>query len=268
MSYCSCKFFSRVLKNFVDVTVYIPSMSNGEAAFLTYDHLPEIHLQGKKFRTLYLLHGALDDSTAWLRRTMVSELAEKYQIALIMPSAQNSFYVNTVHGLEYHTFLNEELPIWAEQTFPLSTRSEDRYIAGYSMGGYGALRHGLSHPEKYAGIGFFSGGMDIPALRAVLEPLHYDAIPFDDNFGGTVEGTDNDLYALAKKCKESGVSIPKIYSGCGTEDNFCYDMNKKMVNYLQDIGYSLTYEEIPGMHEWKVWNQLVARFIVTVIVDK
>ena len=118
MSIFQCNFFSKCLGNFVDVTVYVPSYHNGD---ISMGNLPleKIYNKEQRFKTIYLLHGMLDDHSSWMRWSMVEEQAEKYRFALVMPSGQNGFYINAVHGLAYYDFINEELPLWAELNFPL-----------------------------------------------------------------------------------------------------------------------------------------------------
>ena len=64
-------------------------------------------------------------------------------------------------GLNYGTFLLEELPEIARSFFPLSPHRKDNFIAGLSMGGYGAFLMALSQSEKYAAAASLSGILDI-----------------------------------------------------------------------------------------------------------
>ncbi len=264
MSVFQCNFYSKCLANFVDVTVYVPSYHNGD---ITMGDLPMdvIYDKNQKFKTIYLLHGMLDDHSCWMRWSMVEEQAEKHRFALVMPSGQNGFYINAVHGLAYYDFINEELPLWAEMNFPLLEGRENRYIAGLSMGGYGAMRHGLANPDRYAAIGAFSGALDILELKNALEAVstYHNIVDYDNLFGGieAIKGSDNDLYALADKCKEVAKELPKIYITCGTEDVICLNMDRKYRDALLEKGYDVTYYEMPGVHEWKVWNESIKRFM-------
>ena len=264
MSVFQCNFYSKSLANFVDVTVYIPSYHNGD---ITMGDLPldVIYNKNQKFKTIYLLHGMLDDHSSWLRWSMVEEQAEKHRFALVMPSGQNGFYINASHGLAYYDFINAELPLWAELNFPLLEGRENRYIAGLSMGGYGAMRHALANPDKYAAVGAFSGALDIVGLADTLGgvPGMHNIVDYDNLFGGieNIKGTDNDLYALADKCKKTAKQLPRIYITCGTEDVICINMDRQYRDALQEKGYDVTYFEMPGIHEWKVWNESIKRFM-------
>lgn len=260
MSLCTCNFFSKALKHYVDVAVYIPSVHNGDAILKSYE---EMYPPGKKFKTLYLLHGALEDYSAWIRGSSVEFYAEAAELALVMPSGQNSCYVNAVSGLDYFTFISYELPMWAESIFPLLTDRQDRYIAGLSMGGYGALRTGLAFPERYAAIGDFSGAVDIIATAEIVQQFGYEVLDYNALYGGVenIKGTDNDLFALSKKCKDSGAPLPSVYIECGTEDLLCYEINKQFGAHLKGLGFDVNYNEVPGVHEWPVWDHAVDKFI-------
>ena len=88
---------------------------------------------------LYLLHGLGDDHTAWVRRSNIDRYANREGIAVIMPEVQRGFYTDAVYGPAYFTYITEELPPPVRVAFPGDGRSRPHFIAGLSMGGYGAL---------------------------------------------------------------------------------------------------------------------------------
>ena len=90
---------------------------------------------------------------------MIEALSRQYGVAVIMPDAFLSSYADMAHGLKYQTYLSEELPDIMRGFFPLSDRRADNFLLGCSMGGYGAFRIGLSHPESYSAIGSLSSGI-------------------------------------------------------------------------------------------------------------
>src|ERR671918_410594 len=118
----------------------------------------------KKFRTLYLLHGHSDDHTAWQRWTSIERYAEGLNLAVVMPAVHLSFYNDMAHGGKYWQFISEEVPMLARDMFSLSSKREDNFVAGLSMGGYGAFKLALTHPERYATAASLSGALDISAV--------------------------------------------------------------------------------------------------------
>ena len=110
----------------------------------------------KKYPVLYLLHGHADDNTAWIRKSDLELLVRDHDVIVVMPSAHRSFYTNGKYGHLYFDYITKELPIVVSNFFPASTRREDTFIGGLSMGGYGALKAALSCPEQYAGVAAMS----------------------------------------------------------------------------------------------------------------
>src|SRR5689334_21523460 len=94
----------------------------------------------KDHRTLYLLHGHSDDHTAWMRFSSIEKHVEGLNLAVVMPAVHLSFYTDMVHGGKYWQFVSEEVPALVHNMFSLSTDRRDNFVAGLSMGGYGAFK--------------------------------------------------------------------------------------------------------------------------------
>src|SRR4051795_10646195 len=147
---------------------------------------------------LYLLHGLSDDHTAWLRNTSIDRYAAARGLAVVMPQVQRSFYADEVHGGRYWTFLSEELPEVVGSFFRVSTRREDTYVAGLSMGGYGALKWALREPHRFAAAASLSGALDLAYIQEFDLRPHIRALVarvFPDR---KVAGGDEDLLHLVK----------------------------------------------------------------------
>ena len=118
--------------------------------------------QGRgSYKTLYLLHGMGGDYTTWITKSRVADYVDNTDIAVIMISGDNKCYVDNVHGRKYFTFLTEELIETCTNWFGLSCDRKDRYIAGMSMGGYGAVHAALIKPDVYGKVFSYSGLLDI-----------------------------------------------------------------------------------------------------------
>ena len=215
------------------------------------------------FRVLYLLHGYSDDQTAWQRWTSIERYADGLNLAVVMPAAQNSFYTDMAHGGKFFTFLTEELPTVLHELFPLSSARADTFVAGLSMGGYGAFKLALSHPDRYAAAASLSGAVDISEVvkrnndsdnPAWLEQMQ--------NIFGDLEklmGSPNDLFNLAMKVSQSG-SKPRLFQYCGTED-FLYQDNLRLRDFIRPLGLDYTYEETPGDHSWVHWDRMIQKVL-------
>ena len=214
---------------------------------------------GDKHPTLWLLHGASDNHTIWQRRTSIERYAAPLGLAVVMPNAHLSSYADMKHGGKYYTYISKELPAICRSFFPyMSDKREDTFAAGLSMGGYGALKCGLLAPDTFSAVASLSGGVDA-ADCADAVPGDPHAQLWEDIFGpkDQIRGSDNDLFAVAERlAKNHPEKMPKVYMWCGTED-FLYDQNVRMRDHLSRLGYSLTYEQSPGDHQWKYWDEKI-----------
>ncbi len=221
----------------------------------------QIGLGGKResvFPTLYLLHGLSDDHTIWQRRTSIERYAAQYGIAVVMPNGHRSWYTDMAHGNKYFTFVSEELPRICRSFFNgMSDAPEYNYIAGLSMGGYGALKVAMANPTRYAGVASFSGAMDV--CRYVRDG-HFDRRMWVDVFGEELQiaGTVNDVYGMTEKQIKDGAALSEIYLSCGTEDGLLPD-TRKMHALLDGHGVVHTYREAPGNHSWDFWDGEIQR---------
>ena len=213
----------------------------------------------KKFRTLYLLHGHSDDHTAWQRWTSIERYVEGLNLAVVMPAVHLSFYTDMAYGGNYWQFISEEVPAVVRDIFPLSSERKDNFAAGLSMGGYGAFKLALNHPDSYAAAASLSGALDIrEVVKAHGHPL--DKIWLDEMrtvFGdlSKVPGSKHDLFTLAKKVAKGPVK-PRLYQCCGTEDDLYAD-NVRFRDAVRKLPLDLTYEEGPGEHNWGYWDKMI-----------
>lgn len=135
MALMELTFRSEALNSDQTVTVFLPEPKDLKLAQL-----------GKPFTenlpVLYLLHGHTDNHTAWLRRSNMEAYLHHSDLNMICvcPGMQNFWYTDMVNGWAYFTYMTVELPNFIETVFRASSKREDRFIAGLSMGGYGAFR--------------------------------------------------------------------------------------------------------------------------------
>jgi putative tributyrin esterase len=216
-----------------------------------------------QYRTLYLLHGYSDDHTAWQRWTSIERYAEKYNLAVVMPAVDLSCYTDMAHGGKYWQFVSEEVPAVARDLFPLSAERADNFVAGLSMGGYGAFKMALTHPERFAAAASLSGGVDICAVfKPNDDPGNVAWLEQMRNIFGDlskVQGSSNDLFALVEKVAKGKVK-PKLYQCCGTED-FLYTHNLRFRDFVLKLPLDLTYEEGPGEHNWAYWDAMIQKVL-------
>ncbi len=157
MARFECNVISYVLQRTVDITVIIPTVTIPEA--IAWREKKPSHAVKERYPVLYLLHGVGNNHATWCGYSNIELFAEERNIAVVMMSGENKFYRTVSGGDDYYRFLEEELPEFITNMFPVSGNPEDTYIAGLSMGGAGALMHGIGNPEKYAAVGGFSAAV-------------------------------------------------------------------------------------------------------------
>jgi len=220
--------------------------------------------QRAQYPTLYLLHGLSDDHTIWMRRTSIERYAAAKNLAVVMPAVGRSFYQDMASGARYWTFLSEELPALCRQWFPLSAKREDNFVAGLSMGGYGALRLGLAKPEKFAAAASLSGALDLARrLREAGKPdSRINRAEWTGIFGPELkgEGTDVDLMFLAQQVAGSNAARPSLFLSCGTEDSLIGE-NRAFHQHLDGLHLEHAYQEGAGAHDWAYWDDQIQRVL-------
>ncbi|MBR7178205.1 MAG: acetylesterase [Oscillospiraceae bacterium] len=207
------------------------------------------YLPLKKYKTLYLLHGILGSHVDWVSGTRIQRWAEERDLAVVMPSGENSFYIDRPgFHTDYGRFIGEELVQITRRMFPLSEKREDTFIGGLSMGGFGAMRNGLKYRETFSRIislspalHLFEGGPDLFAgfLGKGLE--QWEEI---------VNSDLNPRWLLGKLGEEK----PGVYLACGDKDDLLPG-SRLYRRLLTEAGVELHYVEDAGGHEWDYWDR-------------
>lgn len=254
MSLLSFSLYSEALNGQTSISLILPAFEQSDR-----DIQP-----GEKFQTLWLLHGGRGDHTDYVRKTAIEHLAVRHRLAVVMPEVGNSFYSDLPSGGKYFTYLSEELPRLLRKYFPLSGLREDNFVAGLSMGGFGAAKLAFNLPQNYAAVGLMSTGPMGPHQLAVTarEANRNIGIDFDLLFGGIdkVPGSINDIWFVLEKAVENNVELPAIYDCCGTED-YGYPRYCQFKELAARLGLKVTFEEGPGAHTWDFWNEYLPKII-------
>lgn len=259
MALLQINFKSEILQAEQSLNVILPQVS-------LYNEDRQKYIKENGFPVLYLLHGLSDDHSIWLRHTSIERYALEYNIAVVMPNAARSFYADMKYGPNYYSYITQEIPHIIRTYFPISKAREDNFIAGLSMGGYGAFMIALRNPVMFEAAASLSGTLDLtPGFSNPEEG--YQKLG-KQIFGSKVEylKSDYNTMKLVKRQTQSGILLPRFFQSCGTED-FLYTTNQRFRAAAVKYGLDLTYEEGPGAHEWGYWDSHLRR-ILTWMLNK
>lgn len=255
MAHFTCNFISYTLRRAVNINVILPSMTCGEA-----EKNGASHKVKAKYPVLYLLHGYGNDNSTWERYTSIERYAEERQIAVVTFSGENNFYLelsqfSEIKGQErlfapdYRAFIQKELPEFVTSVFPISNKRADKFIAGLSMGGFGAMCNGFSKPEAYCAVGAFS-------------PLPTLCTSDYGNFSLLSSAqSKNEPYLLIEKAVKKGKKVPAFYYSYGNKD-FLLDKQVWFKKALDELGIAYHFNNSEDLgHEWAFWDQEVRNFL-------
>lgn len=249
MALIQVNYMSRALYRIVPLNVILP-VDRFDAATNRY-----LASENHKFKTLYLLHGLLGNYTDWISQTRIQKWAEEKNLAVVMPSGDNSFYFRSrTPWNDYESFIGDELVSITRKMFPLSDKREDTFIAGLSMGGYGALRNGIVFSDTFGYIAGLSSAIHI------FEDTSEEAdIGLFDNLEEASK-TDLNPWVAVKDMISDKRSIPKFYMACGTRDEFL-GINRDFRDYLRSNDIDVTWDEEDYGHEWDFWDSQIKKVL-------
>ena len=214
------------------------------------------------YPTLYLLHGLKENCNAWLMNTNIRRLAENSGLAVVMPSAENSFYMDILveNGAlgDFGEYIGRELIEVTREMFPLSCRKEDTFICGLSMGGFGTLRNALKYHDVFGKAAVLSGALHFYEYPQDVVETEGNTIGEPMNFGDLekTRNSDRNPRYLMKQMTDNGVEFPKFYVACGRQD-FLFEANRSIARALRECGAEVTYEDGEGGHHWEFWAEYI-----------
>ncbi len=259
MAFLQINYYSKALGKGSSMNVILPELDNHNPNRTAAD-MTDIPV-------LYLLHGMGDDQSAWPRRTNIERLVQRSNLAVVMPNTDLAWYTNTTYGGHYFDALTSELFATIATMFPqISKKREKHFVAGLSMGGYGALKVAMA-TNYFSYAASLSGAMlqdfTLPQVLATAPRNYWEGIFGDlDKF----KGSNNDLVALAEKQAASKQTLPKLFAWIGKEDPL-YLTNEITIPEFKKLGYEVTYNTDHGRHEWYYWNKNIEKVLEWLPID-
>jgi S-formylglutathione hydrolase FrmB len=234
-------------------------------ATLPYNVILPTHYDKTKtmrYPVLYLLHGLTGHYDNWAAKTQLKEYAAQYQMIIVMPEGNNSWYTDsaTVPTDKYETYILDELIPDVQQRYRALMTSEGRAIGGLSMGGYGALKFGVKHPDMFVFVASLSGALgaaswteaELSGFGGLWKSL---AVIFGP--GDSPARAANDLHKLYRELPADRIAkLPYIYLDCGTEDGLL-SSSRSLADIFVARKIPHEYRELPGIHNWTYWDAQV-----------
>ncbi len=224
-----------------DVSLYIPKQAEGK------DDIPVVTL----------LHGVYGSHWAWasmgkahLRLQTMIDTGEIPPMILAMPSdglwGDGSGYFEH-GGKDFEKWVVEDVPQLVVESTGNALESP-HFIAGLSMGGFGAMRLGARNPQRYQA---FSGHSSVTCLQELPELFVEESI---DAYGQSAE---SDISIQTSILKNQSTLRPFRFD-CGVDDSLI-EPNRALATVLEQANLTFTYEEFPGGHEWPYWEEHVKK---------
>ncbi|WP_439425497.1 alpha/beta hydrolase [Oenococcus alcoholitolerans] len=218
--------------------------------------LPDLISDSTKI--LILLHGMGDDENSWERNTLLDKYLENKSLVVVMPRVDLSYYQNFAKSA-YFDFVAFEILEQMKDVFHLNTARKNTFVAGVSMGGYGALKIVLTFPDKFSACFALSPNTDL--LESWQEDSSREAwfsALFKDK--KTFKNSDNNLFNLIKK-PGTGLDKPFIDIECGRKDHFVHRC-RSFYEQARKAGFNIVFNTYPNeKHEWSFWDRSIAGII-------
>lgn len=263
MSVITWTFESRYLRGNTTVSVLLPDMPRTREPAEYFRSRPP-------HQVLWLLHGTFGDHSDWLRKTNIELYAGERGLAVVMPSALNSDYANWDDfslGYQAYDFLTEELMPMVQQTLPVSARREDNFIAGLSMGGRGAVKYAVNHPDRFAAAAVLSAvpidlaSIDASELASATDFLGSRLRLQVANAGGldAYRSSPDNTWALIDRLAPTG-KLPHLFFAVGEDDMLNDELFPRFAEHAREIGLDAEFWVGPGLrHEWRFWDAAIVR---------
>ena len=215
--------------------------------------LPSVVSSGQKLQAVYLLHGGGGGSRDWTNNSDVARFAES-GLALVMPEAGSSYYTNAVDLPQdrYEDYIVHDLISDVESKFPVAMGRSNRAIVGISMGGFGAVKLALRHPDLFIFVGGLSSAIDVPrrafSIKRLQQSRHYNSI-----FGssGSTTRRENDPFLLGRTANPE--LAPYFFLTCGEQEGLL-PANREFAQLLDSHHFRHEFHTVRGGHDWNQWN--------------
>jgi S-formylglutathione hydrolase FrmB len=221
--------------------------------------VPSAYNEQQSIPILYLLHGHSINHEYFLKHTDIEQYVEEASMLCVMPQADNSWWINAYSAPEdrYEDYFMKDLVEYIEGKYNVDTESQ--FIAGYSMGGYGALVLALRYPDRFDFAASIAGAIMYPRDKEIQDtiPNNKFAVPSTDRAFGELPNAHRDEHDpfLIYKNTPSG-DLPYIFFFTGLQDYFpeIPAAQRDLADSLNAYGALYEYHELQGGHSSRTVN--------------
>jgi S-formylglutathione hydrolase FrmB len=247
----ACVSINQVQAAKVDtVSTYSTAMKkNIRAVVIT----PDSYAKGKTFPVVYLLHGAGQNYSGWVKSApQIIEAADQYQEIIVCPDGNvSSWYFDSPvnEAWKYETYVTTELLPWVDSHYKTNKDRKGRAITGLSMGGHGALYLAFRHQDLFGAAGSMSGGVDIRPFPKKWR--------IEEKLGSYAERPENwEKNTVINMVNLLTPDSLALIIDCGTDD-FFYKVNVNLHEKLLERNIAHDFISRPGAHTWPYWANAV-----------
>ena len=223
--------------------------------------LPSDGMAGKwesPYKTLYLLPGYSATATELITYLGLRGQSELKGIAVVLPDGENLFYQDMPNRMTfYRTYVGQELVEVTRKLLPLSTKREDTFIGGISMGGYGALYNGFRFRDTFSKVVAFSPAADAYMLLAEAEAPGFSRTQFEGIFESKEPYYGSECDMCTQWTRKDVDNRPELFLCCGKEDRAVYNAVEKLETALRQGNIPHIFRGGHGDHEFYYWEQMM-----------
>jgi S-formylglutathione hydrolase FrmB len=231
----------------------------------------------RRYPVLYLLHGSFGGAADWTTVGKAQDICGNASLITVMPNGNPfGFYTNWVipgHAApqNWRTYHMEQLVPWIDFNLRTLSKKQGRAIAGFSMGGFGAIRYAEQYSNNFAYVAAFSGALDILDTRVqqiILDLSTMEKKPLLGPFGSpSAPVNSNEWFAQNPINHAASLRTIAIALYTGDADDLeitLRDSNNRMRDALNSLDIPLYFNDYGngqsigygcnGGHTWPCWN--------------
>jgi enterochelin esterase-like enzyme len=227
------RYYSNVLNSWRQFYIYTPA---------GYDENTN-----EKYPVLYILHGGGEDQRGWATQgktdlILDNLIAEKKAVPMIIVMPDGNMPLNTF-GKEVLTVFDKELKQsiipFVEKNYRVKTESNNRALAGLSMGGIQTLYAGVNNTDMFSYLGVFSSGW--------IQPMQKEL-------------ADSQYEFMKSNADKINNNLKQFWIAMGGKEDIAYNNCKLMLSKFDEMTIKYSYSEYPGGHSWPVWRNNLYNF--------